>query len=142
MKPHLKVTLPPGWEDITHENPQGPQTFARSGDLATGVLQMSIQSIYESGPEPNATHGDLIQLSEHVAMIQEAKVLKRYSGHCKLGMFGCVIGKSSELPVIQIWTLTNGRDFVLATFLGTENPPIEESEQAERIVKDAVLAFQ
>ena len=142
MKAHLKVNLPPDWEDISHENPEGPQTFARSGDLATGVLQMSIQSIYESGPDPNATFGDLIRLSEHVAMIQGAKVVKRYSGECKLGMFGCVIGKSSELPVIQIWTLTNGRDFVLATFLGTEKPPIEESQQAEKIVKDTVLAFR
>ncbi len=141
MKADLQVHLLPNWEDISHENPEGPPTFVLSDENATGVLQMSIQSVYESGPEPNPTDNDLIRLSEHIAGIQEAEVVKRYSGECDLGRFGCVIARSVELPTVQIWTLANGRDFVLATFLCTENPSAEEATQAETIVKTARLVF-
>ena len=142
MKKALKVTLPPGWEDISHENPEGPATFVRSGENATGVLQLSIQSIYESGPEPNPTFGDLIRLCEHVAGLQEADVTERYSGDCELGTFGSVTGKSAELPMMQIWTVTNGRDFVLATFLCPEQPDAEEAAEAETIVKGVQLQIE
>ena len=142
MKKTLQVTLPQGWEDISEENPEGPATFVRSGENATGVLQFSIQSVYESGPEPNPTSGDLIALSEHVARLQEADVMERYSGVCDLGTFGSVIGKSAELPKMQIWTLTNGRDFVLATFLCPEQPDAEEAAEAETIVKGVQLQIE
>jgi hypothetical protein len=135
----LKINLPPDWEDVSHENPEGPPTYVRSGENATGVLQISIQSIYESGPEPNPTYGELIRLCEHVASTQQANVVGRYSGECSLGIFGCVIANSDELPNIQIWTLSNGKDFVLATFLGMETPDPEELEQAENIVKTILL---
>ena len=142
MKKTLKVTILPGWEDISHDNPEGPATFVRSGENATGVLQFSIQSIYESGPEPNPTFTELIRLCEHVARLQEADVIERYSGECDLGTFGSVIGKSAELPKIQIWTLTNGRDFVLATFLCPEQPDAAEAAEAETIVKGVQLQNQ
>jgi len=141
MKAELQVSLLPNWEDISHENPEGPPTFVRSADDSTGALQMSIQSVYESGPEPNPTDNDLISLSEHVAGIQEAEVIKRYSGECDLGRFGCVIARSVELPMVQIWTLTNGRGFVLATFLCTENPSPEEATKAETIVKSTRIVL-
>jgi hypothetical protein len=142
MKKTLKVTLPPGWEDISHENPEGPATFVRSDENASGVLQLSIQSIYESGPEPNPTFADLIRLCEHIADLQEADVIERYSGECELGTFGRVIGKSEDLQQMQIWTLTNGRDFVLATFLCPEQPEDAEAIEAEMIVKGAQLQIE
>jgi hypothetical protein len=141
MKKTLTVSLPAGWEDISHENPEGPPTFVRSGENATGVLQVSIQSIYESGPEPNPDYGDLIRLCEHVANLQEAEITQRYWGECALGTFGSVIAQSTELPSMQIWTLTNGRDFVLATYLCPEQADPEESAQAESIVKQVQLSI-
>jgi hypothetical protein len=140
MNKHLKVNLLPGWEDITYENPEGPPTFVRSGEDATGVLQISIQSIYESGPEPKPTQDDLIRLCEHVASLQEANVIGRYSGDCDLGRFGSVIATSADLPHMQVWTLSNGRDFVLATFLCPEESNPAEATEAETIVKRVVLA--
>jgi hypothetical protein len=139
MNKQLKVNLLPGWDNITHENPEGPPTFVRSAENAAGVLQISIQSIYESGPEPNPTPGDLIRLCEHVASLQESNVIGRYSGDCDLGMFGSVIATSADLPHMQIWTLSNGRDFVLATFLCPEESNAAEAVEAETIVKRVVL---
>jgi hypothetical protein len=135
----LSVTLPENWEDISAENPEGPPTYVRKVD-PTGALQMSIQSVYKSGPIPNPTFNELIRLSEHVAKLQESEISDRYSGLCNIGTFGCVLGKSTELARIQIWTLSNGKDFVLATFLCIDPPPDEESEEAEKIVKAAGLS--
>ncbi len=139
MKATIKVELPENWQDISHENPEGPPSFIRSSDDAAGVLQMSIQSLYESGVEANPTYGELIRLSEHVANLQEAELLERYYDDCHIGRFGCVVGKASELTRIQIWTLTNGRDFVLATYLCIDAPSVEEIAEAEGIVKTASL---
>jgi hypothetical protein len=142
MKKKLTFTLVPGWEDISQENPEGPPTFIRSGESATGVLQISIQSIYDSGPEPNPTTGDLIRLCEHVAGLQEATVIEHSSGNCDLGTYGSVIAKSVELSRMQIWTLSNGRDFVLATYLCPEEPDPAESSEAEMIVKRINLQIE
>jgi hypothetical protein len=139
MNKKLKVNLLPGWEDITHENPEGPPTFVRSVEDATGVLQISIQSIFESGPEPNPTYADLIRLCEHVASLQEANIIGRYSGDCDLGTFGSAIATSADLPHMQIWTLSNGRDFVLATYLCPEESDPAEAAEAETIVKRVKL---
>jgi hypothetical protein len=139
MKANIEVELPENWQDISHENPEGPPTFIRSSEDAAGVLQMSIQSLYESGPVPDPTYNDLIRLSEHVANLQEAELFERYRDDCHIGKFGCVIGRSAELARIQIWTLTNGRDFILATFLCTDLPSSEETAEAEGIVKTASL---
>jgi len=139
MATQLKVSLLPGWEDITHENPEGPASYVRSAENAAGVLQLSIQALHESGEKPNPTYGELIRLSEHVAQVQDATIARRYWGDCEFGTFGCVVGKTAELPLIQIWTLSNGGDFVLATFLCVEDPSPEESEQAETIVKTVQL---
>ena len=139
MAAQLKVALLPGWEDITHENPEGPPTYVRSGENAAGVLQMSIQALHDSGNPPNPTYGELIRLSEHVAATQEAGITQRYWGDCDFGKFGCIVGNSSELPQIKIWTLSNGGDFILATFLCIEVPSDEEAEQAETIVKSVQL---
>lgn len=139
MPAQLKVDLLPGWEDITHENPGGPPTFVRTAQDAAGVLQMSIQALHESGPEPNPTYAELIRLSEHVAQVQEAAIAQRYWGDCDFGKFGCIVGRSEELQQIQIWTISNGGDFVLATYLCLEQPSAQEIEQAETIVKTVKL---
>jgi hypothetical protein len=49
------------------------------------------------------------------------------------------VGKSSELPQIRIWTISNGGDFILATFLCIEEPSETEIEEAEAIVKTVQL---
>jgi hypothetical protein len=136
--PKLNVVLPPDWQDVSAELPEGPPTYVR-GETGAGALQISIQSVYRSGPEPDPTSSDLIRLSEHVANLQEAEITSRYSGDCVIGRFGCVIGKSADLARIQIWTLSNGRDFVLATYLCTDAPEALEALQAERIVKATTL---
>jgi hypothetical protein len=139
MATELKVNLLPGWEDITHENPEGPPTFVRSAENAAGVLQMSIQALHETGAKPNPTYAELIRLSEHVAGVQEATVTQRFWGDCQFGTFGCIVGNSAELPLIQIWTLSNGGDFLLATYLCVEQPSEQEMQETETIVKSVQL---
>ena len=136
--PRLSINLPPEWQDVSAEIPDGPATYVR-GEDAKGALQISVQSIYQSGPEPNPTRNDLIRLCEHVANLQEAEITECYSGDCTMGSFGCVIAKSADLARLQIWTLSNGRDFVLATYLCDELPAAAESAEAETIVKTTRL---
>ena len=54
------------------------------------------------------------------------------SGPCVFGTMGTAVFRSSEYPRIQIWHLSNGRDFIMVTHIcPTEPDPVEISEVQE-----------
>ena len=138
-KAKLKIELMNSWQDISDENPEGPATFVSSDREDAGVLQVSIQALYKSGEIPNPTHNELIRLSEGIALNQQAEIIKSYWGDCGFGKFGSVVSRLPEVGRMQIWTLSNGRDFVLATYFSSDSPPFGETAQAERMVKSIQL---
>ena len=56
------------------------------------------------------------------------------SGACDLGTYGAAVFRSTDYPRIQFWYLSNGRDFVLATYVCTSEPEAAEVAEAQRIV--------
>lgn len=137
----LQVELPPDWSDVSAENPEGPPTFVRNSEDSSGALQISIQAEYTGGKIPNPTVEELIEFAEGVATSdQEAEIRGRSNGECRLGTYGTVLARTAEFSWIQVWVLSNGKDFVLATHFSVEEPSNEEVQEASWTVKNVALA--
>jgi hypothetical protein len=136
----LKVELPPGWSDVSAEHPEGPPTFVRDAEDTTGALQISLQAEYTGGKVPDPTVDELIEFAEGVATSdQEAEIRGRSSGECRLGTYGTVLAQNVEFSWIQVWVLSNGKDFVLATHFSVDEPSNEEVQEASWTVKNVAL---
>lgn len=123
MEKKLKIILLQGWEDISHENPEGPNTFCRTASENPSSLQISIQATYSGGKKPDPTIKDLIEFAQNMITNNEGKVARTNSGECKLGLFGAAQGKLSDADFIRVWVLSNGFDFILATQISIEGMP-------------------
>jgi len=135
MAKRLKISLLPEWLNISRENPDGPLTFIRDGLESPGVLQISVQAEYVGGKPPNPTVGDLISFARSLGERNEAgDVIEERSGSCAIGQYGTAIFRSQEYPHLQLWVLSNGLDFVLATFTCPVEPSPEELQDIEEIV--------
>jgi hypothetical protein len=136
----LAVELPRGWLDVSHENPGGPSTFARDGDQASGALQLSVQAEYRGGVVPNPRAEDLVAFAEGVATKGgDTEVRGRSSGRCALGLYGTVLCRVPGYSWCQVWVLSNGTDFVLATHTCVEEPSEAEVNEASWVVKNVTL---
>src|SRR5262249_381520 len=97
-----------------------------------GALLVSVD---KSGKVPNPSTKDLIELAQaHGERHNVGKLVETLSGACDMGNYGSAVFRSTEYPRIQIWYLSNGRDFVLATYVCTAQPEAEEVAQAQQIV--------
>jgi hypothetical protein len=65
-----------------------------------------------------------------------ARLLESSSGSCDLGAFGTAIFETSDAARVQVWWLSNGCDYVLATHISKFDPSPEEVAQADEIVKN------
>ena len=139
MQTRLAVSLPPGWTDISHDNVDGPPTYVRQGD-ASGSLQISIQAQHAGGVDPDPTAEQLIALAEGVVLREEsAEVRGRAAGQCVFGHYGTVLARVDAFSWVQIWVLSNGRDFMMATHICADEPSEVEVNEAGWIVKHADL---
>jgi hypothetical protein len=103
--------------------------------VSGGALQISLQAEYVGGKDPNPNVGDLIDLARgHGESHEAGELVETFGGSCSLGEFGSAIFSSAEFPHTQLWYLTNGLDFVLATFVCTEKPGTDEIAEAQEIV--------
>ena len=134
------VTLLPNWVDCSGDYPGAHATFCRQGDDATGALQVSLQAEYKSGPEPNPTGDALIDFARQLGERNRfGEVVDTLSGLCALGTFGSAVFKSTENPLAQIWYLSDGRDFVLATYICAAPPTPDELAEAHETVSKITL---
>lgn len=120
------------WFRVIEEGPDGMLSFARSG-TERGVLQITMTE-YTGGEEPNPAPKDLVQLASEVAKGQGLRVLRTDSGSCPAGVFGRALCESPDVRCFQIWYLSNGRDFLLATYIA-EDPDAAETEEAEKLIR-------
>ena len=136
----LKIVLPPDWQDVSAENPSGPSTFCRRSETKSGALQISIQAEYKGGVIPNPKPDELIQFAETTAHnFGQITLRGRSSGKCAIGIYGTVLVSASDFEWVQVWVLSNSRDFVLATHTCSKEPSPEEVEEASTIVNNAIL---
>ena len=140
MWKRLKIVLPEGWSDHSHENPEGPPTFIRDRSQVPGAVQVS-SAQYKGGAVPNPIPDDLIALSRGIGERQEAaRLLETHSGECTFGIWGTAVFRTSECQRFQIWHLSNGRDLIFITHICCDEPDPDELAEAQDIVNRLNLA--
>jgi hypothetical protein len=136
----LRVDLPGNWLDISATNPGGAPTYCRREGGGRGALQISLQAEWKGGSLPDPTPDRLLELAERIALHQSACSIEAQStGTCAIGSFGSVVARTPECAHMQVWVLSDGRDFVLATHVAMESPPEAEVAEAARIVMGVQL---
>ncbi|SHH09600.1 hypothetical protein [Massilia sp. CF038] len=136
----LSLVLAPNWEDISSGNPDGPATFAPADSDCDAALQISIHAEYTGGVIPDPTPAQLVTLAERVIERNgEADIRGRATGECAIGTYGTVLASTDEAAWFQIWFLSNGKDFVLASFISSEEPTDEQASQASWMVENLQL---
>jgi hypothetical protein len=136
----LQVTLPAGWRDYTDEVPGGLTTFMRDHGAPRGVLQLSV-TLYKRGKVPNPSEADLMSFAQAMAVRQKhPKLVESYGGACALGTLGTAIFHTDDFPRFQVWFLSNGQDFILATYICDQEPEPAEVAEAQAIVENATLS--
>ena len=135
----LKVKLSKEWSDHTHEYPNGPGTFIRHASKEPGVIQVSF-TLYEKGEIPNPSCEDLIELAKKIGdNLPAGDLVETSSGRCTFGIFGTAIFKSKEFPRTQVWYLSDGYNFILATHICTALPEPEEVAEAQEIISSIFI---
>jgi hypothetical protein len=95
---------------------------------------------YTSGEIPDPSTDDLVEMSRHLGEEQNLGELVESSGSvCDFGKFGTAIFRSPDQR-IQIWHLSNGRDFITVTHIAPPNPDPEEVREVQEIVRTLTFA--
>jgi hypothetical protein len=118
----LEIKLPDNWKDISADNPNGPPTFIDDTVGNSGILQISTAE-FLSGKIPNPDASDLIELSKNIGLKNGFGDIKdEKSGNCSYGIFGYVHFSNSRFPYTSIWHISDGQNFIFATFLCSTMP--------------------
>jgi hypothetical protein len=130
----LSINLPNGWGNISADNPNGPPAFIDNTIDDPGVLQISTAE-YLSGAVPNPSLTDLVYLSKNLGLKNNFGTLQsEVSGNCTYGIFGCVQFSSPEFPHISIWHLSDGKNFIFATFICSTHPAQKQVNDVKAIL--------
>jgi hypothetical protein len=141
MENTLVVQLVTGWIDISHENRNGPPTFVRENE-GNGVLQISVQAEFVGGKQPLPTPEALVDLAERTMMSAgtEVEIRGRATGQCAIGHYGTALARVDDVSWFQIWVMSNGADFIMASLVCEDEPAEKEVGEASWIVKNTTLA--
>lgn len=139
MSKQLRIELPDDWADISDQNPDGPVTFVWDDEEAQGALQISTAE-YASGKTPAPTEQSLVQFVTDFGLTHQWGDLAHVgSGRCTMGLYGTAIfrGNGKESPgYCQLWMISNGSDFVFATFFASGAVSPKELADAQQIAEE------
>ena len=139
MSKYIKVTLLPEWSDYSRENPAGPATFLRQTSEVPGPLQVSLAA-YRAGEVPNPSPQDLVSLARKAGdTLGATELVETASGECVFGHFGSTVFRSAESGRMQVWYLSDGYDFIIATHICPEEVDTLVVEQAQKIIKGLIV---
>ncbi len=128
---NFTFNFPKNWNDISKENPEGPPTFVNGEYKEPGILQLT----YLKGGPPNPDFKQLISLSERVGINNFlGEIVERESGKCNFGQFGSVVVSNPHFSHLIVWHLSDGKDYVLATFICGNPPQRGEIDDAKAII--------
>ena len=129
----LNIKLPKGWSN--YHNPDGPPTYCRDLSETPGPLQISWAE-YKGGGLPNPSADDLKRMAEEFGQKHEfGELVESSSSPCEFGTMGTAVFHSTENPTIQMWHLSNGRDFIMVTHICPTEPDPIEVREAQEIVR-------
>src|SRR4051812_13108771 len=129
----ISVTPLPGWGNVGDEE----SSWARVGD-GNGVLQVS-HSEDLHGEVPNPNGDDLGKLAVNTAVGQGVDVRGTPQGACGFGFFGSAFVPCGTVAYFQVWVLSNGRDFIFASYIAAAADPLEQGE-AEKMALALTLS--
>jgi len=136
----INIKLSESWNDCSMQNPDGPLTFIRGISKNPGALQVSF-AIRKGGQIPNPSYEDLINMAIEVGKGMDfGEIVESFSRDCTFGILGSAVFTSRELARSQIWYLSNGEDFILATHICPEMPESNEVEEAKDIVNNLYIS--
>jgi hypothetical protein len=137
MATSLNIKLPAGWAEF--DNPDGPPTYCRELGDTPGPLQISWAE-YKGGALPNPSANDLKRMAKEFGECHDfGELVESSSGSCEFGRMGSAVFGSIEHPRIQIWHLSNGRDFIMVTHICPSAPDPVEVREAQEIVRTITL---
>lgn len=131
MAPRLRVRLYPAWRQI--QDPTVLAASVRGDGSQSGTLQFSVAE-YRHGKAPDATEQTLLGICQKLTHgVRGRKEILSRSGKCEFGTFGTVVAKG-DFPIrLQVWVLSNEREFILVTHTCEKEPDSEEVDEANEI---------
>lgn len=133
----LQIKLPPTWAQ--QNNPDGPATFCRESSSTPGPLQVSWAE-YSRGPIPNPSAADLKKMAKDFGKQHGlGDLIESLSNCCIFGTLGTAVFHSALHPRIQVWHLSNWRDFIMVTHICPKEPDPVEVRDAQEIVRTLTL---
>ena len=141
MGKKLTIWLPDDWANVSDQNSDGLLTMYWDDREATGAFQISTAE-YAGGSEPRPSEDDLVQLA--VSFGEEhgwGDLTGSFIGKCVMGWVGtAAFRRAKSMPLdapayCQVWFLSNGLDFVFATFISVQDPQDRELADAQRIAE-------
>ena len=134
-KKHLILNLPDDWVNISADNPDGPPTYCKKA--YDGVFQVSIPARYQGGKKPDPTPEYLRKLAVDYGLKKELGDLKDQSmGSCGIGQFGRASFYLQDQGWTHLWYLSDGWDFILATYVSKEQVSDSETTDIAVILRD------
>jgi hypothetical protein len=130
----LSIPLPPGSADDLAAGSPGRRTVYRTRSSNPGPLQVSL-AVHRGGSEPRPSEERLREMAVGFGKHQRWGELQSSStGECGFGRYGSAVFHSWR-DRIQVWMLSNGRDFIMATHVAGKDVEPAEVEEAEAIVR-------
>jgi hypothetical protein len=131
----LKIQLHPTW--YQDKKNDGPATFCRAN--SSSAFQVSWAE-KKGGAIPNPSGKDLIAFALNFgAQNNFGEVVESRDGTCRFGNYGTAIFRSTKHSRIQLWIVSNGRDFIFATHICDQVPSNEEISEAQSIAESLAL---
>ena len=135
----LEVSTPPNWHNAQDAASKSNVTLRRGEGTDAGLLQMSL-ALYRGGQIPNPSAQDLErQARDYGGKIGYGEPRESSSGSCALGLYGTAVFLPSARMRAQLWFVSNGRDFVLVSYVCPAAPATGEVAEAQAIVSGMTL---
>ena len=132
----LKIQLPPTW--YQDKDNDSPATFYREN--SSNALQVSWAENNAGSILPGTSGTDLVAFALNFgAQNGFGEALESRDGTCRFGKYGTALFRSTEHPRIQIWVLSNERDFIFVTHICDQAPTADEISEAQQIAENLTL---
>jgi hypothetical protein len=135
----LKVKLFTGWVEIKSTNTAA--TFHRN--QSENLLQFSWAEYRGKQPLRKVSTDELKQTATKFGQKNGfGEFVESDGGSCTFGNFGTAVFRSATHPRIQVWFVTDGTDYILATYICSKEPDQVEVQETKDIVSMATLGSE
>jgi hypothetical protein len=132
----LKIELPTTWAQ--QNNPKGPATFCRQA--STNAFQVSWAEYRGQKSLPEVTADSMRQMATGFGQKNGfGEILESSGGACRFGSFGTAVFRSVRHPRIQVWFISDGRNYIMATHICDCQPESSEVAEAQNIAGSLAL---